>query len=167
MARLGILAAIIPEGFDPAPFDRLLEAGAPTDPLLRLAALLDGDAMAFAERLRLSGEERDRLIALRAPPPDPDADPRQLLADVPPDILIGRCWLAGPGCAALRKRLAETPVPIFPLEGRDVLALGIAPGPRVGALLRQVRAWWLAGGCVADAAACRSHLTHLVDPPVC
>jgi hypothetical protein len=53
---------------------------------------------------------------------------------------------------------------VFPLEGRDVVALGVPPGPRVGALLRQVRAWWLAGGCLADAAACRAELARLATP---
>jgi hypothetical protein len=51
---------------------------------------------------------------------------------------------------------------VFPLEGRDVLALGLSEGPRVGALLRAVRQWWLDGGCVADAAACRGALARLV-----
>ena len=88
-----------------------------------------------------------------------------MLADTPAEILVGRAWLAGDGgeaWAALRARLAATPPPVFPLEGRDVLALGLAPGPRVGELLRQVRAWWLKGGCVADGAACRAELARLV-----
>ena len=44
-----------------------------------------------------------------------------------------------------------------------MLALGLAPGPRVGALLRTVRAWWLAGGCTADAASCRAELSRQID----
>jgi poly(A) polymerase len=168
MAELGVLDAVLPEGADPARLARLLAAGAPADPLLRLAALLAGDAEALADRLRLSGAERARLIALRdSPSPRPSADDaalRRMLADTPPDILIGRAWLAGDGgedWAALRARLAAMPVPVFPLEGRDVLALGLPPGPRVGALLREVRAWWLGGGCMADAAACRAELARL------
>jgi poly(A) polymerase len=50
--------------------------------------------------------------------------------------------------------------PVFPLEGRDVVPLGVAPGPRVGALLREVRQWWLDGGCVAGATACRAELAR-------
>ena len=45
---------------------------------------------------------------------------------------------------ALRARLAALPRPVFPLEGRDVLALGEPEGPRVGALLRE-RAPMVAG----------------------
>jgi poly(A) polymerase len=78
-------------------------------------------------------------------------------------VLIGRAWLAGggdPAWSVLRGRLAAMPRPEFPLEGRDVLALGLAEGPRVGALLRAVRGWWLDGGCVADAASCREELAR-------
>lgn len=167
MAELGVLGRVLPEGADPALLARLVESGAPADPLLRLAALFTGDADRLADRLRLAGAERERLAALRAEPsPRPeasDADLRRLLADTPPEVLIGRAWLADdgdPGWARLRVRLASMPVPVFPLEGRDVLALGEPPGPRVGALLREVREWWLAGGCVADAAACRAELAR-------
>ena len=85
MAELGVLAAVLPEGADPARLARLVEADAPVDPLLRLAALLTGDPAALAARLRLSAAERDRLVALRAGPVprpgDDDAALRRLLAD--------------------------------------------------------------------------------------
>jgi hypothetical protein len=51
--------------------------------------------------------------------------------------------------------------PVFPLSGRDAVALGVLPGPAVGALLGQVRDWWMAGGCVAGAEACRAELARL------
>jgi poly(A) polymerase/tRNA nucleotidyltransferase (CCA-adding enzyme) len=163
MAETGVLPAILPDGADPVALARLVSAGAPADPVLRLAALSTGAPDAVAARLRLSGAEREMLAALRAggtPPPDADdAALRRALADIPAAVLIGRAWLAGgadPAWAGLRARLASIPRPVFPLEGRDVLALGLPEGPRVGALLRQVRQWWLEGGCVADAAACRA-----------
>jgi poly(A) polymerase len=156
MARLGVLAAVVPEGADPA-----RGAGLPPDPVLRLAALLTGDPVAFAVRLKLSAAEAERLAALRGPPPDGDDDDlRRALADTPLEILDGRSWLAGQP-PAMRARLAALPRPVFPLEGRDVVALGVPPGPRVGALLRQVRAWWLAGGCLATPADCRAELARL------
>jgi poly(A) polymerase len=165
MEQLGVLAAVLPEGADASRLARLIEADAPVDPLLRLAALLTGDPAALAARLRLSAAERDRLTALRAGPmarpSDDDATLRRLLADEAQKTLIDRTWLAGgsaPEWAALRARLAAIPRPVFPLEGRDVLALGEPEGPRVGALLRAVRQWWLDGGCVADKEACRAEL---------
>ena len=51
--------------------------------------------------------------------------------------------------------------PAFPLAGRDVTALGIPPGPRVGRLLDAMRAWWEAGDFTADRAACLTHLREL------
>jgi poly(A) polymerase/tRNA nucleotidyltransferase (CCA-adding enzyme) len=172
MAELGVLAAVIPEGADPARLAHIVAAGAPADPLLRLAALLTGDPAAFAARLRLSTAERDRLTALRdAPLARPDADDatlRRLLADTEPALLLDRIWLdggTGPDWAALRVRLAAMPRPMFPLEGRDVLALGLPPGPHVGALLRSVRAWWLDGGCRAGDAACRAELARRAAQP--
>jgi poly(A) polymerase len=167
MAATGVLPAVLPGGADPAALTRLVTAGAPADPLLRLAALSTGDPEALAARLRLSGAERETLAALRAVPvPSPDADDadlRRALADTPAEVLIGRAWLAGPGWEAVRTRLAALPRPVFPLEGRDVLALGLSEGPRVGELLRTVRQWWLDGGCVADAAACRAELARRLD----
>jgi len=166
MARLGVLDAVLPEGAAPARFERLVATGAPADLLLRLAALLDGDADALADRLRLSAAERERLIGLHgAPVPHPsddDAALRRMLADAPAEVLIGRAWLAGGGAEwdALRTRLAAISRPVFPLEGRDALALGFSPGPAVGEALRAVRTWWLASGCVADAAACRAELAR-------
>lgn len=163
MARLGVLAALFPDGASPAALGRLTAAGAPADPLLRLAALLDGDAACLAARWRLSNTERDRLAALRASPaPDPawpDAALRRMLADTDLEILVGRGWLRFG--VDMHPRLESLMPPSFPLAGRDVLALGVPPGPAVGRLLHATRAWWLAGGCVADAAACRAELAAL------
>ena len=153
MQSLGVLAAVLPEGAAPGRLAALVAVGAPADPVLRLAALLDGDAAALAQRLRLSGAERDALLALRAAPAPPanadDAALRRALAEVPRPVLEGRVWLAG-GDAGLRARLTATPAPVFPLRGRDLVAAGIPSGPEMGALLNELRAWWLAGGCVGD-----------------
>lgn len=152
MADTGVLDAVLP-GARLRPVDHL-----PADPVLRLAAILTGDRVALAERLKLSGTEAALLLALDGPPPTGDL--RRALADTPPDVLTGRSWLAGQPDAIRAEIRAITP-PVFPLEGRDALALGMKPGPAVGAVLRQVRAWWLDGGCLADAAACRAELARL------
>ncbi|NKC31965.1 hypothetical protein HEQ75_13950, partial [Roseomonas sp. BU-1] len=73
-----------------------------------------------------------------------------------------RAWLAeardGQDRGALRARLVATPPPVFPLLGRDLMALGLPPGRAVGAWLAALRAWWLEGGCVADHEACLAEL---------
>jgi poly(A) polymerase len=167
MAELGILAAILPEGARLGPLDRLAGAGAPADPILRLAAMLTGDPQSVAVRLRLSNADREGLAALAgAPLPQPGDDDdalRRLLADWPARTLIARTWLYSEPDArwsGLRARLAAMPPPVFPLAGRDVRALGVPAGPPVGRLLAELRAWWLAGGCRADAVACRGELAR-------
>jgi hypothetical protein len=44
---------------------------------------------------------------------------------------------------------------VFPLAGRDLLDLGIPPGPRIGKILAAVRQWWLDNGCEPNAESCR------------
>ena len=155
MQDTGVLAATLPEGAAPAAVAHL-----PPDPVLRLAALLTGDRAACAARLKLSLAEAARLAALQGPPPWGDeADLRRQLAATDADTLLGRSLLAGQP-DAIRDRIRAIPRPRFPLEGRDALALGMQPGPAVGAVLREVRAWWLAGGCVAGAEVCRAELAR-------
>ena len=158
MDRLGIWAAVMPGA---GAVSRLV--GLPADPILRLAAMLTGDALALAMRLKLSNEDRDRLLRLMATPRVVGSDRalRRLLADHQPADLIDRTWLDGD--ADVRRRLSGMARPVFPLEGRHVVALGIPSGPAVGALLRDVRQWWLDGGCTADRAACAAELARRAD----
>ena len=163
MDRLGVLRATVPQGTSLAGLQALVARDAPADPVLRLAALLDGDAAAVADRLRLSGEERDRLLTLRGGaalgPHATDDDLRRARAGAPAALLIGRAWLAH-GDAGLIARLAAMPAPVFPLRGRDLAAAGVPAGAAMGALLRDLRDWWLQGGCRADAAACRAEMAR-------
>lgn len=172
MEELGVLSVLLPEAANDSRFRNALAVGAPSDAVFRLAALLPDRALAepIADRLKLSAEERGRLISLLSPPvPEPNLDDgalRRLLADETPEMLLARTWLSGGNTArwfALRARLANLPRPQFPLAGRDVVAAGIPEGPRVGKLLGQVRAWWLDEGCLPDAPACRERLRQLIS----
>ena len=181
MADFGVLTAVMPEGFSLDRLDRLIGGAAPEDPVLRLAALLEGDSdeprdghsVALAVRLKLSTAERVRLVELRRPevpqPGDDDAALRRMLADTPAAMLIDRCWLADDGAAGwaeVRDRLGTMERPVFPLEGRDVVALGVPPGPAVGRLLAEARARWLDGGCVEDRDGVRESLASLLRLPL-
>jgi poly(A) polymerase/tRNA nucleotidyltransferase (CCA-adding enzyme) len=119
----------------------------------------------LARRLRLSGAERDRLERLTAlsavglPVSDKYPGPlRGWLADRSREEALAELWLAeaadGQERALLRARVAAMEVPVFPIQGRDLLALGLAPGPVVGRLLQEVRGWWIAGGAEAGREAC-------------
>jgi poly(A) polymerase len=59
---------------------------------------------------------------------------------------------------ALRAVATSWKPPVFPLAGRDVTALGIPPGPRIGQLLAELKDWWEAGDFTADRAACLEKL---------
>lgn len=161
MESTGVRAAVLPEGADLVALRFLVAAGAPVDPLLRLAALLPAcaDLPALAARLRLARAEAERLAQLRVPlPTAPDAAAlRRLLADTPAEILIDRTWLAqrdDPApWQAMRRDIAAQPAPQFPLRAAD---LDLPPGPGLGAALAALRAWWLEGGCTADLAELRA-----------
>ncbi|MBL6076549.1 CCA tRNA nucleotidyltransferase [Belnapia sp. T18] len=171
MAEAGVLAAVLPEALDLTLLGRLVGIGAPVEPLLRIAALLPaGAAEAVAGRLRLSGEEREGLADLlslpRPTPGDGDAVLRRLLAVRDHASVLDRTWLGeaeqgGEGWVALRQRIAALERPVFPLQGRDALAAGLAPGPSVGRLLAALRGWWLEGGCTAGREACLARLREL------
>jgi poly(A) polymerase/tRNA nucleotidyltransferase (CCA-adding enzyme) len=82
-----------------------------------------------------------------------------MLAETSKPVAIGRIWLAG-GDGDLLRRVGATEPPRFPLRGRDLKAAGVPSGPALGGMLRAMRDWWLEGGCVADAEACRSELAR-------
>jgi len=167
MQSTGVLPAVLPEASDPDRLGRLVALGAPPDPILRLAALAPAaEVSAVAERLRLSNAEAECLAALLGPPPPPGtATLRAALATLGAETLSGRAWLAEaarlPGdWPGLRAFAANTSRPVFPLRGADVLALGIPPGPKVGALLAEVERRWRAAGCPQDEAMIRQWLAE-------
>jgi poly(A) polymerase/tRNA nucleotidyltransferase (CCA-adding enzyme) len=167
MEGSGVLALVMPA--DATRLAALVERGAPVEPMLRMAALLDGDAAALAEGLKLSGAESETLAALRVPnrltPGASDADLRRALAGADQAVLMARTWLGQderPGWDDLRARIEAMTRPVLPVQGRDIMAMEIPPGPEVGEILAAVRDWWMAGGCVADAAACRAEARRLI-----
>ena len=175
MAEDGVLSIILPEVHR---FDRLRHMIAiepEPDPLRRLAALIEVDgpgAVALAERLHFSNAWRDRLHGLAAPwAINPHADvaaQRRALYGLGAERYRDIALLLAAQGAMSQDRLVEllalarawTP-PAFPLAGRDVTALGIPPGPRIGRLLDASHAWWEAGDFTADRAACLVRLKEL------
>jgi poly(A) polymerase len=171
----GVLAVAVPEARHLDRLRRLMLIEGTADPLLRLAALIEVDgegAVALAARLRFSNVWRDRLRGLSPPRPiDPQGVVRtqrralyRLGVERYRDVAV---LIAAEGGMS-RNRLTElldlargwTP-PVFPLAGRDVIALGIPAGERVGRLLSAVHDWWEEGDFTADRAACLAHLRDL------
>jgi poly(A) polymerase/tRNA nucleotidyltransferase (CCA-adding enzyme) len=156
MERIGLWRAVLPESDELDTLAKLVAIGAPADPLLRLAAILDEAALpALALRLRWSGAERARLAALVAPGMAEDV--QVAVAESTRETVLDRLWLAeardGRDRAPARAAVAAMAAPAFALAGRDLLAMGLPPGPAVGGMLAAMRRWWIEGGAVADRAA--------------
>src|SRR5437588_2128467 len=176
MAADGVLAAILPEATRLDRLQRLIAIEPKPDALRRLGALIEVDrngAVALAERLRLSNEKRDRLVGLAPPRPiDPGGDARahrlalyRLGANRYRDLALLFAADNGLKENRLRELLALAAAwqrPQFPLKGRDVTALGIPPGKRVGELLGRVQKWWEDSDFEADRAACLKRLKEML-----
>ena len=64
---------------------------------------------------------------------------------------------------ALLKRTLDWKKPQFPLGGADIIAAGIAPGPRVGELLEQLEQQWVDVNFSLDRASLLARLDQLKD----
>jgi poly(A) polymerase len=173
MLNLGVAEIYLPQATG---FDRLKKvAGLETefelapDPVRRLAALaLTGSGAAIAEQLRLSNADRDRVVAATDARPDfavADAHTvRRQIYDLGNaralDLLLIDWGLSEPAADWHRafEIVRDWKRPNFPLAGRDAVALGVAPGPRVGEVLKSVEAWWIAGDFAATREACLTEL---------
>jgi poly(A) polymerase len=137
----------------------------PPEPIRRLGCLVlqtEDDPTRLAERLRLSNDQRAVLETLAGPAArvlptalGDDAAAKPLLYGMGASawreaVLVQWAWSEAPPSDAYWRQLLNLPerwpVPVFPLKGGDLLTLGIAPGPRVGAVLRQLEAQWITGG---------------------
>ena len=186
MSQAGVIETILGMGY-PARLERLaaFEAacGKKPDALLRLAAfamLTVEDAERLRERLRLSNDEAARLArAARAleslhgiETPPPVSHLREMLficgARAARDALS--LAFAASGAAADDSRwreaaryLDETPAPVFPLKGTDLIARGMAPGKNLGATLNQLQKAWIRAGFPRDPAVLKALVDHATD----
>jgi len=184
LLEYGLLTLVLGVAPRPALLDALAAIeGAlalPPDPILRLAALaveVEEDAACLRDRLRLSSEEHTRLAraALRSPAlgrASPEQDAQAYLYAAGAAAYRERVLIAwarsgdAPRSEPWRLRLefaGRWRVPRFPIGGADVLARGVPAGPRVGQILRELEAWWIAAGFTPDEAALRTKLAELID----
>lgn len=177
MRERGVLAHGLPElgAIERLRALQAIAASEARDPVIRLAALLHDPvaASALADRLRLSGRDRDRLVAaLRRheglwPASDDQARRRALYrlgAGTLRDLAL-LAWADGDvGLARPALELARGgEAPRLPVRGEDVRALGVAAGPEIGRLLAAVEAWWEAGDYRAGRDECLAQLKSRVE----
>jgi poly(A) polymerase len=151
MAESNILKTILPHTEDWRVVQRL-----PNDAVLRLFAV-SASPIDLKEKLRLSNADDDRLQNLfSAPDVSPalnDVERRRVLYQLGPVLwrdAVQLCWAQSRAKLDYRawKALLETPdawqAPVLPIKGTDILAHGIAPGPKVGQVLSALEDWWVA-----------------------
>ncbi len=163
MAEAGALDHWLPEYAGTARLKALIAREDTPDPLRRLAAIVSPPATAVAKRLKLSTQQSLRLQLMLEPAVPGDLENRRAaLYRLGTSLFIDRVLLEGPDDwrAALALARTWTP-PELPISGADALALGLKPGPQVGALLDAVERWWIAGDFSADRAACLAELKRL------
>ncbi len=185
MNEAGILARVLGAPADLITFARLVAIetgyGLPPDPVRRLYALAVLDhagAARLRDRLRLSKAEYERLADLTLP--DRAFDPcetadrarcyiyRRGAATYRDGVLIAwaRDLAAAPSSAAHGERLGLADhwrPPVLPVSGKDVIALGIPPGPEIGHILEMLDQWWMTAGFPPDEALVRQRLQALIN----
>jgi poly(A) polymerase len=179
MVESGVLGQAIPGPVALARLARLIELAPDSDAMVRLAGLLRPPptdletAEQVAERWRLANRDAERLLAMtREPLPDLHASPTERARDLhrlgaEPYADLVRIAAANAERyprAALADALAAAgswEPKRLPVGGDDILALGVPAGPRVGAILKALEAWWVARDFTPDRAACLDEARRL------
>ncbi|CAM5764924.1 CCA tRNA nucleotidyltransferase [Bosea minatitlanensis] len=144
------------------------DSGENVYPAFRLAALavaVREDALRLRERLRLSNEEFDRIERIaramerlrgRAGLPA-IATLRHVAHEAGSDaaaaaLVLQTVSAEGKGRGVVQELIGELVLtPAFLPTGKDVIRLGISPGPRVRQALEAARRGWIEAGCPAGA----------------
>jgi tRNA nucleotidyltransferase/poly(A) polymerase len=137
-----------------------------TDAALRLAALavfVREDAARLADRLHLSNAEQATLEHAADEGGKPvladETSAKEALYRLGENDFRSRVLLAwaasgasteDPHWRAIYRLPRNWEAPVFPLRGADIVEIGTAKGPKIGELLRQLEAEWIAGGFVAS-----------------
>jgi poly(A) polymerase len=117
----------------------------------RLAALMPVDARVagdVAARLKLSKQERARLVAATVPASPAPHWPAAYAEGAA--AVIDRLLMAGDAAAA--RPLIGWQRPKLPASGKDIIARGVAPGPEVARRLGAFERAWVAAGFPQDSA---------------
>nr|WP_210329025.1 CCA tRNA nucleotidyltransferase [Mesorhizobium amorphae] len=180
MRQAGVLTSVLPEsekwGIDAIHgLTRTeKELGWTSDPLLRLEAMLPPDAArmkTLAERLKFSTGEADRLrqwaLTAAVEPNATEGDLAKKLYRGDRQGFVDRLRLA---LGSARARAVEDNAalldaggfsrllgfalkwqrPDFPVKGADLTELGAAPGPKLGAILKNLEREWIESGFALD-----------------
>lgn len=164
MLEAGILAHIFPEAIALERLQQLVPLEGEHDEavaLRRLAALTDlsvSSLNAVGSRWRFSNRDKERLSAMAGEiaPELSEHDLHIALYQDGLEAVTDRILLTWAGDAQDRSELLARArawkIPEFPLQGRDALARGMAPGDAVGTVLKALKEDWIAGDFKANRA---------------
>jgi poly(A) polymerase len=162
MKAIEVAARALPELSNEARLDALCTLQAdlmlPFDAMTRVAAALRGQeaGKVLARRLKLSNEERNRLVAALGDDVKITSymslrEMRRAIYTIGNEAFRDRVMLAwaapgGDKAQAWRALVAHAQMwtpPKLPLSGDEVMAAGVPAGPKVGQVMREVEAWWI------------------------
>ena len=144
-------------------------AGAPPEPLRRLAALLAADpalAASVAARLRLSKRALKRLTVAAERDGREGEDVPALAYSAGAEAAIDRLLLGDDDPARIAAQVHSLDGwqrPQFALGGGDLIAMGLTPGPAVAKTLQAIEREWIGGGFSADRDELRALARRHVD----
>jgi poly(A) polymerase len=179
---LGIAAMLTPDvAWDIDSFAHLVRIGAeldePSDAVLRLAALAS-DAADRQDMLKLSNHERARILTANTHATEAAQDQltingiRSLVFRAGVEaftdaLLLGAARAKLSATDVQSRRDVASPVlaepPVNPFRSADVAAFGIAPGPRMGRILKVATDFWLGEGLPAGKEHTASILSRAVQ----
>jgi poly(A) polymerase len=162
MKAIEVAARALPELSNEKRLDALVTLEAdlmlPVDAMTRVAAALadQESAKALARRLKLSNEERDRLVAALGDEVKLTSfmslrEMRRAIYKLGNQAFCDRVMLALAGVGGEKAQQWRALVthgrmwtpPKLPLSGDEVMAAGVPAGPKVGVVLREVEDWWI------------------------
>ena len=125
--------------------------------LAAVAARVEEDVERVTQKLRLTNAQFRRMnaaivLARRLNVRPDDRQARRLVylhgqEAFRDGVVLASAWVDGESGVARWLELYDLPVrrptPVFPISGRDVTALGVTEGPRVGRLLALLEAFWI------------------------
>ncbi|MBL4907019.1 MAG: CCA tRNA nucleotidyltransferase [Sneathiella sp.] len=158
MKNTGILSALFNQKITLDLVTNMLALPVQTMPINRLGALLQGKidwAVDFAQDLRLSAKAKERLVSMCEEIFSSELSKheqkerlyrhgKQMFED---QVLMS--WAGDPARLNYQKYLEladRWAIPQFPVLGRDLLDLGMKPGPDLGLQLKKLETQWIGSG---------------------
>lgn len=155
MEETGVLSEIFGPEASLSLIEALMQIPVPSDAFVRFASLFGAnlkETLSVAMHLRLSTKARDRLTRMCRQDVPVDFTPQDLATALyrqGPQAIKDQILLRWAkredreDLAAAYDHASHWKVPVFPIKGSDLLALGAQSGPALGAALQQLEDHWI------------------------